>query len=355
MNIKEHILSDRLRFDGKYPFWLTRVQRTARKRYLQIIKDSDLDYYDKCIICQCNQATLIASKERHGLPVNTYLCDGCGVLFKNPVMNEKASQRHYEEISYNLRGKTYSFSDLESIFQKRVQQFAIKRYELLRSKIHIEKSDLIIEIGCNDGANLVPWHKAGYDVIGFDWDDTLLEFGRTKGLRLMKGDVSQSNTLNKRPKLIILSHVLEHLKNPIAELKRYRKLLEPNGYLFIEVPGIKEWGQDFLAYFDLEHNFSFDLGVLKKISSQCGYSLEYGNEFVVMILKVNDIAVKNNLLVNDKDVININFLKKVEDDYRNNKNYLLKKLRFLLINHLLLSIDDFVPIPKFILSFLRIC
>ena len=131
--------------------------------------------------------------------------------------------------------------------------------------------------------------------------------------------------------------------------------MEPNGYLFIEVPGIKEWCQDFLAYLDLEHNFSFDLGVLKRISTQCGYSLEYGNEFVVMILKVNGLLDKNNLLVNEKDVININFLRKVEDDYRNNKNYLLKKLRFLLINSLLLPIDDFFPIPKFILSLLRIC
>src|SRR3989338_3789318 len=108
MQIKNNILSDRLRYDGKFPFWLTKTQRSARKRYLQIIDDTDFFYHDKCVICNSDQAILIAAKERRGLPVNIYLCENCGVLFKNPVLNEKAAQRHYEEISYFLRGKTYT-------------------------------------------------------------------------------------------------------------------------------------------------------------------------------------------------------------------------------------------------------
>ena len=120
------------------------------------------------------------------------------------------------------------------LFQERVNQFAAKRYELLKSKVRVEKGDLIVEVGCNDGANLVPWNNAGYEVIGFDWDNTLLEFGRKKGLRLLKGDVSLLTSLKLKPKLIILSHVLEHLKDPIAELKKYAKLLKTNGYIFIE-------------------------------------------------------------------------------------------------------------------------
>jgi 2-polyprenyl-3-methyl-5-hydroxy-6-metoxy-1,4-benzoquinol methylase len=354
MIVKEHILSDRLKNNGKYPFWLTRVQRSARKRYLQIIGDTDFSYHDNCVICNGDRAVLIAATERRGLPVNTYLCEGCGVLFKNPVLNEEASQKYYEEISYNLRGKTYASNDLEMLFHERVQQFAIKRYELLRSKIHLEKGDLIAEVGCNDGANLVPWHDAGFDVIGFDWDDTLLGFGRKKGLKLLKGNASQLSSLNLKPKLIILSHVLEHLRDPITELKGYRELLEPNGYLFIEVPGIKKWCLDFLAYFDVEHNFSFNLGVLKRITSQCGYSLEYGDEFILMILKTGTIGDKMSSVVNEGDVINMDFLKKIEDDYENNGKYYLKRLRFLLINYFLFFIDDLVPIPNIVLSLLRI-
>ena len=68
---------------------------------------------------------MISTKERRGL-LNIYLCENCGVLFKNPVLNEKAAQRHYEEISYFLRGKTYTLDNLEMLFQERVNQFAKK-------------------------------------------------------------------------------------------------------------------------------------------------------------------------------------------------------------------------------------
>ncbi len=354
MQIKNRILSDRLKYNGKYPFWLTKTQRSARNRYLQIIQDDDFIYHDKCAICNSDQAILIAAKERRGLPANIYLCKDCGILFKNPVLNEKAAQRHYEEISYFLRGKTYSIDKLELLFQKRVKQFATKRYELLTSKISFEKGDLIVEIGCNDGANLAPWHNAGYEVIGFDWDDTLLEFGRKKGLRLLKGDASLLTSLKLRPKLIILSHVLEHLKDPIAELKSYRVLLEPDGYIFIEVPGIKEWCKDFLDYFDIEHNFYFNLEVLKRISIQCGYSLEYSDEHIQMIIQGKNAEANDTYIVNEKKLINMNCLRKIEDEYRNNIKYFIKKFRFLLINYFLLPVDDWIPIPNFILSLLRI-
>ena len=59
--------------------------------------------------------------------------------------------------------------------------------------------------------------------------------------------------------------------------------------------------------------------------------------------------------IGDKEkVINLEYLKKIEDDYRNNIKYFLKGLRTLLINHLLLPVDDLISIPDFILSFLRI-
>jgi 2-polyprenyl-3-methyl-5-hydroxy-6-metoxy-1,4-benzoquinol methylase len=43
-------------------------------------------------------------------------------------------------------------------------------------------------------------------------------------------------TIEKRFDNIILSHILEHLNDPIMVLKRIKKLLHPQGRLFIVVP-----------------------------------------------------------------------------------------------------------------------
>ena len=77
-----------------------------------------------------------------------------------------------------------------------------------------QKDLKIFEFGCGDGGILFALKQLGCDVYGNDFDSKTVEFGRSKGLTLELGD---EYTLKKygQADIIILSHVLEHIKNPI--------------------------------------------------------------------------------------------------------------------------------------------
>jgi hypothetical protein len=75
--------------------------------------------------------------------------------------------------------------------------------------------------------------------------------------------------LNNKFDFIILSEVIEHLRNPHEELERVTGLLKPNGYLFIKTKLYPESQNEFKSWFykrDLTHIQFFSYETFKKMS-----------------------------------------------------------------------------------------
>jgi SAM-dependent methyltransferase len=64
----------------------------------------------------------------------------------------------------------------------------------------------------------------------------LTEAGRKLGLDLRQGGVE--TLAGETFDVIVLSHVVEHFRDPVAEVGRAAALLNPGGALYIEVPDI---------------------------------------------------------------------------------------------------------------------
>jgi len=92
----------------------------------------------------------------------------------------------------------------------------------------------------------------------------------------------------KPPKLLILSHTLEHVRDVNEVLDRLYEILQPDGYLFIEVPGIRSHALgDPMIYFDVEHNYYFDLNSLSKLLKGHTFKLIYADEYVRVLCTPN--------------------------------------------------------------------
>lgn len=281
--ITEQLLGTRYRYkEGHIPYGLTQSQKDARILFLdEIHKKNRYIFITKCPYCGNNNFTKISEIDARGLPSDIVICDSCSGCFKLTILDSEANRYHYENISYVLRGKELSDNAIEKLFWNRVRLFAYPRYYFISNFIDLKpNNDLITEFGCNDGANLFPWHKERFIVLGIELDSKMVEFGQGKELNLIYGDLLNYNFVNKKPKLIILSHFLEHVIDVNVVLNRLFEVLQPEGYLFIEVPNIKGQGLgNPLNYFDVEHNYYFDLrsltGLLKKHSFKILYSDEY--------------------------------------------------------------------------------
>ncbi len=287
--IKEALLGADYRFDGTLPHLpLSGHQKDARELFLNDIhaKGKYIEV-SRCPFCGAADLTKVSERDSRGLPCEVAVCDACGGCFKSRILDDEANRYLYEKISYMLRGKDRSPGAVEALFRRRVKEFAYPRYGFIRHFAELEQdTDLIAEFGCGDGANLVPWREDGFSVIGIEFDGGMVEFGRSKGLDLVHGDFMTHDLVGARPKLVILSHLLEHVTDMNAVLNRIHSVLDPYGYLFIEVPGVRGQGLGRpLSSFDVEHNYYFDLESLSSALRKNRFSVAYGDEYIRVICR----------------------------------------------------------------------
>lgn len=94
----------------------------------------------------------------------------------------------------------------------------------------------LLEIGCGSGQMLQAMQALGWDVTGVDFDPKSVSAARKLGLTVQQGDISQQDFLAESFDVIVMSHVIEHLPDPIATLRACHRLLRPNGKLVAITP-----------------------------------------------------------------------------------------------------------------------
>jgi SAM-dependent methyltransferase len=190
------------------------------------------------IKCICGQSKdedqiKISEKDRYGIPSNFVLCKKCGIIFQNNPLS-KPSLKEFYKYEYNTlyKGK---IANLDKLFNKALTRG--KRFKHLLKKVNIiDKIDSVFETGCATGANLYPFYLENKVVHGFDYDENLLTYGRNKGLNLFNIDDLENNS-KKNYDLIISSHVLEHVLDPLDFLNSQIKHLKSGKFFLLEVPG----------------------------------------------------------------------------------------------------------------------
>lgn len=294
--IREALLSERYAFKEDYmPYFLTPPQKQARDLFLEELhKKNRYTRLTECPYCGKSDFIKISEVNKRGLPSDIVICDSCDGCFKLNILNRAAAAYYYENISHILVGKGVSQEAMEERFARRLHAFSYPRYHFISNLVELDpQKDLIAEFGCNDGANLFPWKEKGFAVIGIDLDLKMVEFGRKKGLNLVKGDMLDYDPGVRVPRLIILSHLLGHVTDINATLDKLTKITRPDGYLFIEVPGIRSHAlADALRFFDVELNYYFDLKSLTIVLERCGLNIIYGDEYA-RVLCGTDLAASS--------------------------------------------------------------
>jgi SAM-dependent methyltransferase len=78
-----------------------------------------------------------------------------------------------------------------------------------------------LDVGCGNGAFLDRARRAGWDVMGVDPDPVAVQAARCRGLNVQRGSIEclDADTFD----VITLNHVIEHVHDPVAVLRRCRK------------------------------------------------------------------------------------------------------------------------------------
>lgn len=100
----------------------------------------------------------------------------------------------------------------------------------------------VLEIGCGDGGNLLPFSEMGCNTVGVDMAESRIkdavlffEKSRAKG-QFIASDIFALKELEYNFDIIICHDVIEHIENKSVFLKNMRNYLKPEGLIFMSFP-----------------------------------------------------------------------------------------------------------------------
>lgn len=132
----------------------------------------------------------------------------------------------------------------------------------------------VLDVGCGDASFLESARDMGWHAVGTDFDPVVVENARKRGLEVQLGTL---DAVVGPFDAITMCHVIEHLHDPVAELRRCYDLLAPGGTVWIETPsiaalGLKRFGPDWRGLEPPRHLVLFNRGSLKTAFHKAGFT-----------------------------------------------------------------------------------
>lgn len=106
---------------------------------------------------------------------------------------------------------------------------------------------LLLDVGCGNGGFLVLARQAGWSVEGLDFDATAVATARSRDLPVTLGGIDALSAHHERYDVITLSHVIEHVHDPVSFMRQLFDLMKPGGQLWIETPNLASWGSNYFG------------------------------------------------------------------------------------------------------------
>lgn len=100
----------------------------------------------------------------------------------------------------------------------------------------------VLEVGFGNGAFLERARAAGWQVVGVDPDPVVVANARGRGLNVRQGGIEAIADEQNAFDIITMSHVIEHVHDPVATIEIAYQLLKPGGILWLETPNIMSTG-----------------------------------------------------------------------------------------------------------------
>lgn len=101
------------------------------------------------------------------------------------------------------------------------------------------KGGRILDVGCGDGSFLRNAAMMGWTSVGTDIDSTVVAKARKAGLDVRHGTIDE---VQGPFDAITISHVIEHVHDPVAVIRACFDRLEQGGTLWIETPNVDALG-----------------------------------------------------------------------------------------------------------------
>ena len=225
----------------------------------------------QCISCGSTNFKYYAENKTLKVPI--HICQNCKLHVSGESQKQlddilkKFYEKDYWDIARN-EGLDDSHSNHYSVGRKRIFLSQIKYV-----KKFLTKNSKVLEIGSGHGETLIELEKLNFQTTGIEPDLKNVEHLRKI---LKKSKIIQSNIENldidEKFDFIWMSHVFEHLSDPISFLNNIKKNTNKNYFLFIEVPNVMK-KNDWRTFTVVPHAYNYSGTALQNILQKTGYKI----------------------------------------------------------------------------------
>jgi len=193
------------------------------------------------------------------------ICQGCGLVFQSPRMTGEETSAFYQaEYRRMYQGEEGPIArDFSTQTARAVSLLGFVQPYVPAMASHLD-------IGCSTGLILQHFKKK-YDCrpVGIEPGEAYRAYACQEGLTVYASLEELREKANEKFTLISMSHVLEHLPDPVGYLVNLREaLLDPKGWLLLEVPNL--YAHD---SFETAHLVSYCSHTLVQAVEKAGYEV----------------------------------------------------------------------------------
>lgn len=330
------IISKHFNYSEKSYVKLNEIQERYKRNFEDKINKKIYNLQDLDCLCKKNNNDdddLISTRDKFGIKVFNVICKKCGLIRQKKCLDENSLKQFYEYEYRGLYTGKIKNNEINNIFEAQLN-IAENYYSYIKNYAPkpINKYQNVIEIGCSAGGILKYFENKGHTVSGYDYDKKYINFGRQKKLDLNYGGIFEIQKTSRKFDLIILAHTLEHFVDIKKDFLNIINLLNKDGLIFVNVPGIKNTNyyhsyRDFLFYIQNAHNYYFTKNTFNNFikSIDKPINLINTNEIIYSLLKLEN--TKKDIVFVNEYKSTLKFIKKIQKvRYFNLSIYFIKKI-----------------------------
>ncbi len=288
----------------------------------------------KCFVCKNESEFTKLSPEVCTTP--NHICYSCGLIF---IPGSASLQDYYKKDGYYKKSPNRGLRK-EIVSKKLLESLGQERLNTIRSKLEIpfDKKN-VLDVGCGYGHLLYAVKKnCGSRVRGVEPSAEIAAVGEKYFDIEITPEVLENFKAEDKYNIILCSHTLEHVDNPISFLKKLKELLAEEGLIYIEVPNVMKptGGFKLKNFFYSEHLQTFSERNLEILLNRCGLEVVAYNsdDFLYFLVQKSESPITKTKSIRSDDILK--FLDQYDQNYSildtlrvyfNKFKYLLRVIR----------------------------
>lgn len=189
---------------------------------------------EPCQFCASDAWELVSERDRHGKPLRSVACRGCGHVVNDPIPSDEELAAFYRS-DYRVDYKGAATPRPRQVWRnfQRIENHLRENREFYAGRKNC------LDLGSGSGEFMYLADCLGIDCVGVEPNEPYAAYTReVLGLKVSTQTIEETIFPSSRFDLIRLSHVMEHMRDPIRSLLSLRRWLSDEGVLFIDVPNI---------------------------------------------------------------------------------------------------------------------